>query len=109
MVRSLLCLPPPPPSTNLTMSSSQVDADSAPSVIDASTLMIAFAAVALSHLLPPVYGYVWRSWTTVGILSSKYEWLDRLPLDDLDHFQDDEFLSEASRERMKWFTVAFLR
>jgi hypothetical protein len=94
------------------MSSPQVDTDSASSlVIDARTLMIAFTAVVLSRLIPPVSVYAWRSWTTVGILSSKSEWLNWLSktLNNLRHFEDDEFLSEASLERMKGFSVAFLK
>jgi hypothetical protein len=58
-----------------------------------------------------IFAYIRRSWTTAGIISSKLEWLAELPmiLDCLYSFRKDQFLSEASLERMKGFDRAYLR
>ena len=93
------------------MTSPQVDTDSARSVINANTLMIAFIAVVLSHLVPSVFARVQRRWTTVGVLSPKLEWFARRPmtLNGQDTYRKDLFLSEASLELMSGFDRMYLR
>ena len=93
------------------MSSPQADTNSALSVINTDTLVMFLKAVFAYRGFQTTFAYIQRSWTTAGIISSKLEWLAELPmiLDCLYNFRKEQFLSEASLERMKGFDRAYLR
>ena len=102
---------PPPPSTILAMSSPQAATDSALNVIGTDTLVMFLKAAFAYRGIRSTLAFIWRYWTTAGIISSKLEWLAGLPriLANVRHFRKDQFLSEATLERMKGFDIAYLR
>jgi hypothetical protein len=93
------------------MSSPQADTNSALSVINTDTLVM-FLKVAFAYRgIRTTFAYIWRSWTTAGVISSKLELLAELStiIESVHLFRKDQFLSEASLERMKVFDREYLR
>lgn len=93
------------------MSSPQVDTDSAPSIFNTDTLKTAYIAIVLFRMIPYIFANI-RWWRTLDILSSMLEWLANPPRTlngNLHSYQKDQFLSEASLERINEFDRAYLR
>ena len=93
------------------MSSPQAATDSALNVIDTDTLVMLLKAAFAYRGIRSTFAFIRRYWTTAGTISSKLEWLAGLRriLANVRHFRKDQFLSEATLERMKGFDIAYLR